>query len=125
MHKGIVLKTNGDKKLIDLELDNILKQSYRELDVQTIDIVTVKIDDIFVNIIVDDEGLLKDDPHVTVSSNLRNLYGNVLILPNDIDEEGRYFRGLNEHEIDTINNNIQTLIDTDQKLLRDVLVFVE
>lgn len=125
MNKGLVIKTNGEIKLIDLEFDNILTQSYKELDIETIDIATIKVDDVYLDIIVDDEGLLKDNPKVTVSSNLRTLVGNVLILPSDIDEEGRYFRGLNENEINTINNNIHTIIDTEQKILRDILMFRE
>lgn len=124
--KAMIINKNGETNLIDFEIDNVLEQSYRELNCSLIDIVSVKIKGTAFDIIVDDEGLMKQNPKLTVSSNLRKLFGTVMIVPNETDDEGGYVRGLNEEEIETLYDHITTIVDLDNNnIFRAILSFIE
>jgi hypothetical protein len=93
MKKGILIKRTEDKQSLDISIIEINKNSnmselhqiYKHLGVDLIDIVSYKNKSIY----IDDEGLLKEKPQLTMLLNNTNqyLYGNVLIM-GPCDEEG-------------------------------------
>lgn len=119
----IKIDTKGNVTQLDFDLKNVLAQAYREIECDIIDITTINVDGIAVDVIVDDEGLMKDNPIPTVAiGKERQLFGNVLLVPSDIDDEGNYHRGFTERERVVIQNNIRELIDFRNGLIRKVLV---
>lgn len=119
----IKIDTKGNVTQLDFDLKNVLAQAYREIECDTIDIVTINVDGIAVDVIVDDEGLLKDNPINTVHFGAdRQLFGNVLLVPSDIDDEGSYHRGFTERERVVIQNNIKEIIDFRNGIIRNILV---
>lgn len=119
----IKIDTKGNVTQLDFDLKNVLAQAYREIECDTIDIVTINIDGVAVDVIVDDEGLMKDNPVNTVYlGKERQLFGNVLLVPSDIDDKGNYHRGFTERERVVIQNNIREIIDFRNGLIRRVLV---
>ena len=121
----IKIDTKGNVTQLDFELNNVLEQAYREIECDLIDIITIHIDDIAVDVIVDDEGLMKENPIYTVyASEEMQLFGNVLLVPNDINHEGEYYRGFTDREITVIQNNIKELVDFENGLIRKVLMLI-
>ncbi|HHY08616.1 MAG TPA: hypothetical protein GX530_08900 [Corynebacteriales bacterium] len=121
----IKIDTKGNVRQLNFELNNVLEQAYREIECDLIDIITIHIDDIAVDVIVDDEGLMKENPIYTVyASEEMQLFGNVLLVPNDINHEGEYHRGFTDREITVIQNNIKELVDLENGLIRKVLMLI-
>ena len=119
----IKIDTKGNVTQLDFDLKNVLAQAYREIECDIIDITTIDIDGIAVDVIVDDEGLLKDNPvNTVIIGEYRELFGNVLLVPSDIDDQGDYHRGFTAREIVVIQNNIRELIDFRNGLIRNILV---
>ena len=119
----IKIDTKGNVTQLNFDLKNVLSQAYREIECDIIDIATIYIDGVAVDVIVDDEGLFKDNPVPTAYiSEERQLFGNVLLVPSDVDDEGNYHRGFTEREIVVIQNNIIEFIDFRNRLIRKVLV---
>ncbi|MBI9008473.1 MAG: hypothetical protein JEZ05_00450 [Tenericutes bacterium] len=93
MKKGILIKRKSDGKKLEIKLVDLhsdksvseLHQIYKLLEVSLIDVVEYK----GMSIYVDDEGLLKDDPKLTMHIKDRNqcLFGNLLIL-GSVNDEG-------------------------------------
>jgi len=121
MKVGILLRVDGEHRTIELDYANFLQFAYDKIEADYIDIATIDVDGVLVDFVVDDEGLLKDNPIATVITNRRKLFGNAILLPSDVDEEGSYFRGFTEEELNTVKKNIHTLIDLTNGVLRDVL----
>ena len=92
-----------------------LHQIYNHLGVSLIDVVSYKNKSIY----IDDEGLLKADPQLTLLLNDTNqyLYGNVLIM-GDVDEEGETL-GISSKEVDELIGDIRVVKDlvSNQELL--------
>ncbi len=121
----IKIDTKGNVTQLDFDLKNVLAQAYREIECDTIDITTIYIDGVAVDVIVDDEGLFKDNPVSTVYiGKERQLFGNVLLVPSDVDDEGNYHRGFTERERVVIQNNIREFIDFRNGLVRKVMVLI-
>lgn len=109
MKKGILIKRKEDGLQLDISLVDInaattreeLDQVYDLLDVSLIDIVSYKGTSIY----LDDEGLLKLDPKLTMilGDTNQRLYGNLLIF-GDVDEEGNTL-GITEDAIATLNKS--------------------
>ena len=119
----IKIDTKGNVTQLNFDLKNVLAQAYREIECDIIDITTINVDGIAVDVIVDDEGLLKDNPVFTVAiGKERHLFGNVLLVPSDVDDEGSYHRGFTDKEIVVIQNNIREFIDFRNGFIRKVLV---
>ncbi|ERJ12520.1 DUF3846 domain-containing protein [Haloplasma contractile] len=93
MKKGILIKRTEDQQSLAISVVEINKNSnmselhqiYKHLGVNLIDIVSYRDKSIY----IDDEGLLKAEPQLTMLLNDTNqyLYGNVLIM-GPCDEEG-------------------------------------
>lgn len=121
----IKIDTKGNVTQLNFDLKNVLAQAYREIECDTIDITTIYIDGVAVDVIVDDEGLLKDNPVLTVYiSKERQLFGNVLLVPSDRDDEGNYHHGFTKREIVVIQNNLKEFIDFREGIIRRVLVLI-
>lgn len=119
----IKIDTKGNVTQLDLDLRNVLEQAYREIECDTVDITPININGIEVDVLVDGEGLLKDNPILTVYINRERYFvGNVLLVPGDVDGNGDYYRGFTEEELTTIQNNIRELVDFSTGLKRKVLV---
>jgi hypothetical protein len=109
MKKGILIKRKLDGlrleiKLVDLDSDkNVseLNQIYKLLEVDLIDVVEYE----GISIYVDDEGLLKSDPKLTMIIRNRNqkLYGNLLIL-GGVNDEGKTM-GISEANATALSNS--------------------
>lgn len=97
------VKENRKPRLIDIE--DKLDTFYRLLDCDTIDVAVRKIGDDYYDIIVDDEGLLIDNPKISAFDNQYNpqLVGNLLIVKNDGKGE---FKGLTDDEAREVMNNM-------------------
>ncbi len=93
MKRGLLIKRDKNNKSIEIKKVEInknndiseLHQIYKHLEVDLIDIVTYKNKTIY----VDDEGLLKENPKLTMLLKDTNqyLYGNLIIMC-DVNEEG-------------------------------------
>lgn len=119
----IKIDTKGNVTQLNFDLKNVLEQAYREIECDMIDITTIYVDGVAVDVIVDDEGLMKDNPVSTVHIGTeRQLFGNVLLVPSDVDDEGGYHRGFTERERVVIQNNIREFIDFRNGLIRKILV---
>lgn len=121
MKKGLLIKRKADGKSVDVNLVEIdgskseLHQIYDHLGVDLIDVVHYKEKSIY----IDDEGLLKDDPQLTLLLNDTNqyLYGNVLIMGN-VDDEGETL-GITLKDVDSLISQLRVVIDlvSNQELL--------
>lgn len=119
----IKIDTKGNVTQLNFDLKNVLAQAYREIECDLIDITTININGVAVDVIVDDVGLLKDNPVDTVHIGTeRRLFGNVLLVPSAVDGNGDYYRGFTEKEIVTIQKNIREFIDFRNGMIRKVLV---
>ena len=121
MKKGLLVKRSEDNKSLELSLVEIdedaseLHQIYNHLGVELIDVVNYKNKSIY----VDDEGLLKPDPQLTMFLNDTNqdLYGNLLIM-GDVDDEGETL-GISSSDADSVLSEFEVVKDmlTEQEYL--------
>lgn len=95
-----------------IDTDATLTDFYRLCDCTCIDITVVRVGGQLVNVVVDDEGLLKPDPMASVfdKSGAPRLFGNVVFLGmNDEDD----LRGLTDAQADAILNNSGLVLMSD------------
>ena len=108
MKKAILAKPGEKLEVIDFVDD--LQYFYKYIECRCIDIVYVK--DYL--LIVDDEGLLVDDPQVNVVASImygHPICGNVLIVKEGYNEEGEpTCEGLTNEEIGKFNERFMKLI---------------
>ena len=104
--------------LITAEETKVVKASeledyYRLIGCDCIDIVARKIGDKYLEIICDDEGLLKENPRISaVDKNMKpTLVGNLLIA-GPTDEDGE-LTSLTDKDIELIKNNLLSAITPD------------
>lgn len=86
---------------------NCLKDYYKLIGCRTIDIVSRKIGDIDVEIVIDDEGALVRTPKVSAVDIIgqTSLYGNLLVASGRVTEDGELTE-LTQDEIDAILENV-------------------
>ena len=110
--KGVLIKTDGTCKIVEIvdTLDNL----YNVCECSCIDIVSRRIGGKKYDIVLDDEGLLRDAPIMTAIRRDANemLFGNLFIVKND--GKGN-LKSLNEEEI----ASVRSLIKKDGVLLID------
>ena len=98
---------NKDVKLVEA---NGLKDYYKLIGCRSIDIIHRWIGDVGVEIVLDDEGFLVENPKpsgIDVTSTPA-LYGNLLIASGRVTEDGELTE-LTEAEIDEIMGNVATI----------------
>lgn len=89
---------------------NDLEDYYRLIGCRTIDIVSRTIGDVKVEIILDDEGALVNNPKVSAIDidGTPMLFGNLLVASGRVTEDGELTE-LTQEEIDEIMDNIATI----------------
>ena len=98
------------KKDVRLVEANTLDDYYRLIGCRTIDIISRSIGDIRVEIVLDDEGALVENPKVSAISvdGTPMLFGNLLIASGRVTDDGELTE-LTKDEIDEIMQNVATI----------------
>ena len=98
---------NKDVKMVEA---NDLADYYRLIGCRTIDIIHRRIGDVEVEIVLDDEGVLVENPKPSGISvdGTPMLFGNLLIASGRVTEDGELTE-LTEEEIDEIMDNVATI----------------
>ena len=98
---------NREVKIVEA---NDLEDYYSLIGCRTIDIVSRTIGDVKVEIILDDEGALVNNPHVSAIDidGTPMLFGNLLVASGRVTEDGELTE-LTQEEIDEIMDNIATI----------------
>ena len=97
---------NKDVRMVEA---NTLDDYYRLIGCDYVDIIHRRIGDVEVEIVLDDEGLLVEDPKpsgISVNGSIM-LWGNLLIASGRVTDEGELTE-LTEEEIDEIMDNVAT-----------------
>lgn len=112
---------NRDVKMVEA---NELDDYYRLIGCRTIDIVSRSIGDVRVEIVIDDEGALVNNPKVSAIDidGTQMLYGNLLVASGRVTDDGELTE-LTQEEIDEIMDNIATITTSVYK--EPYQVFVE
>ena len=98
---------NKDVRMVEA---NTLDDYYRLIGCDYVDIIHRRIGDVEVEIVLDDEGLLVEDPKpsgISVNGSIM-LWGNLLIASGRVTDEGELTE-LTEEEIDEIMDNVATI----------------
>ena len=98
---------NKDVKMIEA---NTLADYYRLIGCDYVDIIHRRIGDVEVEIVLDDEGVLVENPKpsgISVNGSIM-LWGNLLIASGRVTDEGELTE-LTEEEIDDIMDNVATI----------------
>jgi len=92
---------------IKIESNNTLQKLYKYLDCKTIDITSRSINNIYYDIIVDDEGLLKNDHIVSYfENNQPQLVGNLIF--SKANDQGENI-GLTNKDINNLKENLKMI----------------
>lgn len=111
--RSLLLNTNTNKiRAVKTKAD--LDDLYRLIECNTIDIVTRQIGNKVFDIVVDDEGLLKEDAKISAVDDFGEpmLFGNLLFFHNDGNGN---FTELNEDDIECIRKHTRTIIDSNSE----------
>ena len=98
---------NKDVRMVEA---NTLDDYYRLIGCDYVDIIHRRIGDVEVEIVLDDEGLLVENPKpsgISVDGSIM-LWGNLLIASGRVTDEGELTE-LTEEEIDEIMDNVATI----------------
>ena len=103
---------------------NGLDDYYRLIGCRTIDIISRTIGDVRVEIVIDDEGALVDNPKISAIDidGTPMLFGNLLVASDRVTEDGELTE-LTKAEVDEIMDNIATITTSVYK--EPYQVFVE
>ena len=98
---------NNDIKMVEA---NDLDDYHRLIGCRTIDIVSRTIGDVEVEIVLDDEGAIIENPKVSAISidGTPMLYGNLLVASGRVTVDGELTE-LTEEEVDEIMDNVATI----------------
>ena len=112
---------NRDVKMVEA---NDLEDYYRLIGCRTIDIVSRTIGDVKVEIVLDDEGALVNNPKISAIDidGTPMLFGNLLVASGRVTEDGELTE-LTKAEVDEIMDNIATITTSVYK--EPYQVFVE
>ena len=103
-----------------------LDDYYRLIGCRTIDIISRSIGDVRVEIVLDDEGALVDNPKISAINvdGTPMLYGKLLIASGRVTEDGELTE-LTEEEVDEIKDNVATITTSVYKEPYPVFVEVD
>ena len=93
-----VLVTKDKVEVITIE--DKLDEFYRILECECIDITQIMLNGYVLDVVIDDEGLLKEDNFITYSDANRILVGNILVVKHN----GPDLVSLNDDEIQAVIN---------------------
>ena len=111
---------NRDVKMVDA---NGLDDYYRLIGCRTIDIVSRSIGDIRVEIVIDDEGALVDNPKISAIDidGTPMLFGNLLVASGRVTDDGELTE-LTKAEVKDLMNNLATITTSVYKETQQVKV---
>lgn len=112
---------NNEAKMVEA---NGLDDYYKLIGCRTIDIIHRRIGDVEVEIVIDDEGALVDNPKISAIdiTGQPALFGNLLIASGRVTDDGELTE-LTEEEVDEIMDNVATITTSVYK--EPYQVFVE
>ena len=98
---------NKDVKMVEA---NTLADYYNLIGCRCVDIIHRRIGDVEVEIVLDDEGAIIENPKVSAISidGTPMLYGNLLVASGRVTEDGELTE-LTEEEVDEIMDNVATI----------------
>ena len=98
---------NRDIKMVEA---NTLADYYKIIGCRCVDIIHRRIGDVEVEIVLDDEGAIIENPKVSAISidGTPMLYGNLLVASGRVTEDGELTE-LTEEEVDEIMDNVATI----------------
>ena len=113
---------NGKHGPVEVSDGDHLDQFYKLIGCSCIDICTRKIGEKYYNIVLDDEGLLVEQPTISAVDGGRRpmLAGNLVIF--NIDEHTMDLASLDEGDVSNIKNNLLGIIDCDKRKVYPVAV---
>ena len=119
-----MLMIDVENRKVKLVEANGLKDYYKLIGCRTIDIISRSIGDVRVEIVIDDEGALVENPKPSGISvdGTPMLFGNLLIASGRVTDDGELTE-LTEEEVDEIMDNIATITTSVYK--EPYQVFVE
>ena len=105
-----MLMIDVENRKVKLVEANGLKDYYKLIGCRCIDIIHRRIGDIEVEIVLDDEGALVDNPKISAIdiSGTPMLFGNLLVASGRVTEDGELTE-LTRAEIDEIMDNVATI----------------
>lgn len=107
--KGILIKTNSQEQEVKkFNKKDLLQFLYKELEVNLVEALDVKIGKVNATIWCDEEGLYKEDRTITAINykDKTAIYGNIFLTSSEVNNEGYIKRGFTKKEIEEIERNI-------------------
>lgn len=122
--KGLLVDVTRECNIREVEFEDTLENIYALLDVTCIDVAVRRIGNHRYDLVVDDEGLLKDGaiPSVFDSEKKPQLVGNVLIL--NSNDEGD-FTSLTDGQIADVKKNYSVFAEFADGVKREIIVGAE
>ena len=113
---------NGKHGPVEVKGDNHLDQFYRLIGCQCIDIAVRKVGETYYNVVLDDEGLLVEDPITSAIDRTQRgmLAGNLVIF--GMDEQTMDLAPLTDDDVRNIRKNLMVAIDTERQKMYSVVV---
>lgn len=122
---GLLLSvTENEINSVKLDDKNVLQSMYDLMSCELVDVVrNVKIGNKRYDIVVDDEGLYKDNnkPSARCSDADQVLYGDIIVI--NVDEEKGEWVSLDEDDIENIQSHIYTLRHNDTHTISPILEY--
>ena len=107
--KGILIKTNShEQEVKEFNKKDLLQFLYKELEVNTVEALDVKIGKVNATIWCDEEGLFEENPIMTAINykDKMAVFGNIFLTSSEVDDEGYIKRGFTKKEIEEIKEHI-------------------
>ena len=113
---------NGKHGPVEVKDDNHLEQFYRLIGCRCIDIAVRKVGETYYNVVLDDEGLLVEDPITSAIDHQHHgmLAGNLVIF--GMDEQTMDLAPLTDDDVRNIRKNLMVAIDTEREMMYAVAV---
>ena len=113
---------NGKHGPVEVKGDNHLEQFYRLIGCRCIDMAVRKVGETYYNVVLDDEGLLVEDPITSAIDHQHHgmLAGNLVIF--GMDEQTMDLAPLTDDDVRNIRKNLMIAIDTERQKMYSVVV---
>ena len=120
--RGFLIDVEGNEGKV-VETTGRLKDLYKLCRCDCIDVAVIDVDGVPFDFVVDDEGLLKDNPRASVfdSGGMAMLVGNVVILRSNCEGD---FVGLTEPEVEILKSRMGMALLGSANGVREGIVLV-